>query len=369
VCFLVLGLGWFVAVYRRLGWDPLVYFFLRENLQRFAAQTYDSGRDWWFYAPAYLAVGLPWSLFLPAALSCYVREDLAQQPGLAGSRLLSGWAGLMLVPLSLSRGKLDYYLLPLLPALSLVLGHYFCEIPWRRFERAWARAALALLAVGLLLIAVGPLRLPVEWLPGPGGRWTLTLVAAACAAACALTAVHLRPARSVAALASSAAAVFLVLVVLFLPAFRDAQPNAEILEDVTRELRYRPDTSVVVCADPTRVQRDLLFHARVAVSERCDLWNPASSRFPFLLLLNRNEFASLDAAMKRIRLVRRYEFLPAGVLTLRGLLRHSQQEPLFLAANFPSKDPLAKARRRIERQAERAERERQNQLRQKGRRP
>ena len=369
VCFLVLGFGWFMAVYRRLGWDPLAYFFLRENLQRFAAQTYDSGREWWFYGPAYLAVGLPWSLFLPVALSCYLREDLADQPGLVGSRLLSAWAGLMLVPLSLSRGKLDYYLLPLLPALSLVLGHYFSEVPWRRFERVWARAALWLVAVGLLVIAAGPLRLPVEWLPGPGGRWTLTAVAAACAAGCGVTAARLRPARSVAALASAAAAVFLVLIVLFLPAFRDAQPNAEILEDVTRELHHRPDAGVVVCEDPTRVQRDLLFHARVAVSERCDLWNPASSRFAFLLLLNRNEFASLDAAMKRIRLVGRYELLPAGVLTFKGWLRRSQPEPLFLAANYPSKDPLAKAQRRIERQAERAERGRQIHLRQKGRRP
>lgn len=367
--FLLLGFGWFVAVYWRLGWDPLAYFFLRENLQRFAAQTYDSGREWWFYVPAYLAVGLPWSLFLPVALSCYLREDLADLEGLSGSRLLASWAGLMLVPLSLSRGKLDYYVLPLLPALSLVLGHYFAEVPWRRFERVWARAALGLAASGLLLVAAGLLRLPPQWLPGPGGRWMLTTVAAIGAAACVAAAVYLRPARAVAALATSSAAVFLVLSVLFLPAFRDAQPNAEILEDVARERRFRPDAAVVVCEDPTRVQRDLLFHARVAVSERCDLWNPASSKFPFLLLLSRNEFVSLDSAMKRVRLVRRYEFLPAGVLTFKGLLRAPQPEPLFLAANYHSKDPLAKAQRRLEREAERQERGRQIHLRRKGRQP
>lgn len=356
--FLAIGLGWFVALGWRLGWEPLAYFFLRENLQRFAGQTYDVGREWWFYGPAYLAVGLPWSLFLPVALSCYLRDDLAGTPGMAGSRQLAVWAGLMLIPLSLSRGKIDYYLLPLLPALSLVLGHYFTRVPWGRFERVWARVVLALAGVALLLVAAAPFQLPLAWLPGPAGRWALFGAASAGALACGLTAAHLRPARVVAALAASTAAVFLVLVQSFLPAFRDAQPNAEILEDVARERQYRPDARVVVCEDPTRVQRDLLFHARVAVAERCDLWNPAASQLPFLLLLSGDEYASLDAALKRLRLVSRYEYLPARVLSLKGLLRLSQPEPVFLAANFHTKDPLGRERWRLERRAEREERER-----------
>src|SRR5262245_23375064 len=351
--FVAFGLGWFLALGWRLGWDPLAYFFLRENLQRFAGQTYDMGREWWFYGPAYLAVGMPWSLFLPVALSCYLREDLAGAPGLASSRQLAAWAGLMLVPLSLSRGKLDYYLLPLLPALSLVLGHYFAQVPWGRFERVWARSVLAASAAALLVVAAAPFHLPLGWLPGSAGRWLLTLVASGGALACALAVVHLRPARAVAALSGSTAAVFLVLVLLFLPAFRTGQPNAAVLEDVLREQRYRPDLRVVVCEDPARVQRDLLFHARIAVDERCDLWNPAASQLPFLLLLSGEEHASLDAALKRLRLVNRYDYLPAQVLSLKGLLRLSQPEPLFLAANFPTQDPLGRERWRLERRVER----------------
>jgi 4-amino-4-deoxy-L-arabinose transferase-like glycosyltransferase len=366
--FVACGLGWFVALYLRLGWDPLAYFFLRENLQRFAAQTYDAGREWWFYVPAYLAVGMPWSLFLPVALSCHLREDLAGVPELSGSRLLAAWAGLMLLPLSLSRGKIDYYLLPALPAVSLVLGHYFVRVPWRRFERVWARVALVLAGAALVAVAAGPLRLPQEWLPGPAARWTLTLVAAAGAAACGLSALRVRPLGVVAPLASATALVWLVLCIGFLPAFRDAQPNAAIVGDVSRELRYKPEAAVVVCADPTRVQRDLLFFARLAVTERCDLWNPASSQFPFLMLLSRDEFASLDSAMARIRLVREYPYLPAQVLSLRGLLNPSPPEPLFLAANYHSQDPVAREQRRLERQAERDERARQIHLRMKAER-
>ena len=56
--FAVVGFGWFAVMYLRLGPEPLAHFFLRENLERFAAATYDVGRRaWWYYLPAYLAFG------------------------------------------------------------------------------------------------------------------------------------------------------------------------------------------------------------------------------------------------------------------------------------------------------------------------
>jgi hypothetical protein len=85
------------------------------------------------------------------------------------------------------------------------------------------------------------------------------------------------------------------------PAFHRAQPQAAIVEDVARELRYRGDATVVACGDPARVQRDLLFQVRVVLEERCDLWALASSRRPFLLLLGPNERRSLLGRRGRAR--------------------------------------------------------------------
>src|SRR5262249_45596863 len=65
--FAAIGLGWFMALALRLGPGPLSYFFLRENLERFAGEAYDIGRPTWYYLPTYFVVGLPWSLLLPAA--------------------------------------------------------------------------------------------------------------------------------------------------------------------------------------------------------------------------------------------------------------------------------------------------------------
>ena len=132
---------------------------------------------------------------------------------------------------------------------------------------------------------VAPMRLPPEWLPGPGPRLALRALAAAGALCCLW--VGLRdpsPRRVVGVLATSTALVFLLLVWFFLPAFTGGQPNRKIAVEVERETRWRPDARLLLCRDPSRAQRDVLFHARVAVEERCDLWPRAASREPYRML-------------------------------------------------------------------------------------
>lgn len=340
----VVGLGWFVLVQRRLGWGPLQYFFLRENLERFAGDAYDAGKEPWFYLSTYLAEGLPWSLFFPAALIAAARQT-EDDAGRRGTRFLASWILLMLVPLSLSRGKIDYYLLPLYPAASLILGHYFTAVPWRRLERTWARVSLLLCALAFAGIATLPARLPGGWLPAGPARAALAVAAGLGSLGCLWAAWRPAPARVAAALAAPTGAVFFVLVAFFLPAFRAAQPNAAILEDVARERAYRKDASVALCKDPARVQRDLLFHDRLNVWERCALWEPASSKRPFMLLLASEERASLSE-LPGMRTVREYSYLPATALTLGGLLRLPDPGTLLLVANYPTVDPVAEAKRR-----------------------
>jgi len=340
----VTGLGWFVLVYLRMGARPLEYFFLRENLERFAGETYDSGHPPWFYLTTYLAEGLPWSLFLPLAL-----WRMGRSPGESGVRFLAAWVGLMLVPLSLSRGKIDYYLLPLYPALSLILGRFFAAEKWSGRERAWARGAVLLVAAGAGLLAAAPLRLPLEWLPGPGPRLALRLLAAAGSLACAW--VGLRdpsPRRVAGVLAASVGLVFLPLVAWFLPAFASGQPNLRIAAEVERETRWRPDARLLLCRDPSRAQRDVLFHARVAVEERCDLWPRAASREPYLMLLGPEERASFRT-IPGYREVGVHRYLPATVFTFEGLLlERPVPGEVVLAANYATADPEAERKRRKE---------------------
>ena len=136
-----------------------------------------------------------------------------------------------------------------------------------------------------------------------------------------------------------------MLVTAFLPAFRAAQPNRALAEDVRRERSYRPDARVVACVDPARVERDVLFEARVTVERRCDLWNVAPSNEPFLFLLRPEERESLER-IPGFREVTHYRYLPAATLTLSGFLEPREPRLVVLGANFATGDPVAEARRK-----------------------
>ena len=345
--FAVAGLGWFAVVYARLGSGPLEWFFLRENLQRFAASTYDSGRPPWYYLVTYLAQGAPWALFVPLALWRLWGPGRQAGEGEGGARLLLAWVALMLVPLSLSRGKIDYYLLPLYPALSLVVGHALAARPWGRLERGWSRGVLLLMAGGAGLALRLPATIPAGWLPPDGALRLASLGAGLLVLALALGSLRPRPGLTLGLLSGTVAALFVALTTVFLPAFRAGQPNAEIVADVLREKAYQPDLRLALCEDPVRVQRDVLFEARIAVDERCDLYAPIASRLPFLLLLDEDEApVGLGTGQRHVRT---YSYLPATAFGLRGLVEGLQPRRAALFANFESSDPVAQQKARRER--------------------
>jgi hypothetical protein len=176
----------------------------------------------------------------------------------------------------------------------------------------------------------------------------VALVALAGAAATFAAATRPAPHRILSALAASVAAVFLAIVALLLPAFWSAQPNRAIVADVARERDFKPEAEVVACADPPRVERDLLFHARVVVDTRCDLWSLAPTRQPFLFLLRPQERASFTS-IPGFREVGSYRYLPATVLTLDGLVSRPDPGVMTLAANFETEDPVADAKRKKDR--------------------
>ena len=76
------------------------------------------------------------------------------------------------------------------------------------------------------------------------------------------------------------AAVLLLFSVnaVFLPAFRGAQPHQAVVEDVLRVRQHQPEVALIFCEDHARLQRDLLFHARVVAQQRCDLKAAAPHR-------------------------------------------------------------------------------------------
>jgi len=65
---------WFAMAFAQCGLEAMFYFFVRENVQRFAGNTYDTHRPVWFMLVSLMSGFAPWSVFLPPALACSIQR-------------------------------------------------------------------------------------------------------------------------------------------------------------------------------------------------------------------------------------------------------------------------------------------------------
>ena len=333
-----IGLSWFLFVYRREGIEPLEWFFLRENLQRFAAPTYDTAQPFWYYFLIYAVEGLPWSILaIPAVIFAF----RAGSPRIL--RILLIWSLLMLVPLSLSRGKIDYYLLPLLPPLSILIGAYLAQgAPAARTLRTVA-VLTAILLVGAVFFPM----LPAPFSPPPATVMVMRVFFVLAALGCLAASIRPKARAVVSVCAVSVLGTALFLFGAIVPAYRAAQPTAELLDHIARERVYTPDLQIAVCDDTLRLQRDILFSLRIPVMEQCELWQVASSSRKFLMIVTLLQERSLRTA-DNVRHIASLKHLPADVTRLTTLLEGARVSKVGLLANFQTTDPVARWKRNRE---------------------
>lgn len=118
--FLLIAAPYFLIVYATEGAKPLRFFFLGENLQRFTGSLYGaSGRSVWYLCVAFLGSFAPWSILVFVALWFNWR---GREANAHPSRLIHLWFGVTIVLFSLSSFKVDYYLLPAMPAAALIIA-------------------------------------------------------------------------------------------------------------------------------------------------------------------------------------------------------------------------------------------------------
>lgn len=176
----VIAAPWFVLVsLRNPGFAR--FFFIFEHFQRYlSTRGFDRYQPAWFFLPVILAGVLPWLSLLPRALWQAVRAARTEP----ASGLLLIWSLFIFVFFSASHSKLVPYVLPLMPALSLLIGRTVAELPARRL--AAHLSGVALLAA-VLLAALGV----VLWLGSRGARPAALWLHAASAASLALFAAAL----------------------------------------------------------------------------------------------------------------------------------------------------------------------------------
>jgi 4-amino-4-deoxy-L-arabinose transferase-like glycosyltransferase len=211
VTFILVMAPWYVLVGVDTKWEFLQNFFLKHNLGRFQAPMEGHGGPPYYYVLVVLAGLMPWAAFLGPAVWYTWRQPGENNKGQKGllrvppaTRFLVCWIGVIFCFYSLSQTKLPNYVLPLYPAVAIVLAQFLER--WRAREvqpPAWVlRVSLTcyglsglVVFIGLLIaggLLGGAVLLHGRHLPGLEGWAAVGLlpVAGACAAGWCLRRGH-----------------------------------------------------------------------------------------------------------------------------------------------------------------------------------
>lgn len=116
--FSALAVPWHVLVARRNPeWAD--FYFMHEHFDRFLTTEHHREGAWYYFIPLLAAGLLPWATLLPQILKRGWRPDTAR---FRANRFLLIWSAFVFVFFSSSGSKLPSYILPMFPAVALLLA-------------------------------------------------------------------------------------------------------------------------------------------------------------------------------------------------------------------------------------------------------
>lgn len=129
--FLLITVPWFYLVMKA---NPEFFqkFFIYEHYTRFTTKELGRYQPWYYFVPVLLAGMLPWTALMFDTLFKSWRGSRLPEKQFNPARFLLVWAVFIYLFFTVSGSKLPSYLLPMFPALALLMGKQLVEIDTRR---------------------------------------------------------------------------------------------------------------------------------------------------------------------------------------------------------------------------------------------
>ena len=148
--FLAISAPWFVVVSLRNG-EFFDFFFIHEHFARFMTHQAHREGAWWYFIPVLIVGLLPWAAVLLWTVRTIWTGAPVNRNGFSWQRFALVWSAFIFVFFSASDSKLPWYILPIFPALALVLGWQLTVLP----RITLARLMLPLVAtMGFVVLAL-----------------------------------------------------------------------------------------------------------------------------------------------------------------------------------------------------------------------
>jgi 4-amino-4-deoxy-L-arabinose transferase-like glycosyltransferase len=129
--FLLVTVPWFYLVMKA---NPEFFqkFFIYEHYTRFTTKELGRYQPWYYFVPILLLGMLPWTLLMFDTLFKAWRGSKLPGKSFNAARFLFVWAVFIYLFFTVSGSKLPSYLLPMFPALALLMGKQLAEMSPRR---------------------------------------------------------------------------------------------------------------------------------------------------------------------------------------------------------------------------------------------
>lgn len=120
--FIAIALPWYVYMLNRYGHSFTQEFFYNDHIRRFLNAEHPGNDKWYFYPASIIGCIFPWSIFILCAL-IYLPKKLRQDNN-SFYLFLICWIAVVLLIFQAAHSKLISYILPLFPALSIIMADF-----------------------------------------------------------------------------------------------------------------------------------------------------------------------------------------------------------------------------------------------------
>ncbi|MGA8145972.1 MAG: glycosyltransferase family 39 protein [Gallionellaceae bacterium] len=191
------GMGLFLFTLVAAPWFYLVMkanpeffqkFFIYEHFTRFTTKELGRYQPWYYFVPVLLFGMLPWTVLMFDTLLHTWKESYRTDKSFNPERFLVVWVVFIYLFFSVSGSKLPSYLLPMFPALALLMGKQVAAMDQRRLFRMVApMLPLMVVALGLAPFIARTADTPLQvqmyseyslWLIAAATVWLLGVIAA-----------------------------------------------------------------------------------------------------------------------------------------------------------------------------------------------
>jgi len=144
-----------IHLYNNFGWEGIRFYFITNNFGRISGEYAGSSTDPFFYVHTFLWAFLPWTVFAIAGLlSAFIRGFNPTKPD-GWTAYLLGSVLVLLVILSLAKGKAPNYFLIAVPPFAVLAGHWIAHKKSNPWELKQSHLIIQWVVLGLVSLIFG----------------------------------------------------------------------------------------------------------------------------------------------------------------------------------------------------------------------